>query len=188
VALTAEPAPQAGEPRPVPEVTVARPEPGGSPDEVPRGRRLRVLLGTALVVFAVDHVTKALVTRNLALGDQFPASGPITIHHVHNTGAAFSLFPQAQALFLVVAVAVSLYIVLAGYRFGSGTGTQVILGLILGGAVANAVDRAVQGYVVDFIDLHRWPVFNVADSCIVVGIGLALLTFGRTPAQRSSSA
>jgi len=85
-------------------------------------------------------------------------------------------------------VVVSLYIVLAGHRFGSGVGTQVILGLILGGAVANAVDRAMQGYVVDFIDLHRWPVFNVADSCIVVGLALAVLTFGRTPAQRRSSA
>lgn len=155
---------------------------------VSRVRNLAVLLATAVVVFGIDHLTKALVTRNIALGDQVPSSGAVTIHHVHNTGAAFSLFPQAQALFLVVAAVVSLYIVLAGHRFGSGWGTQVTLGLILGGAVANAVDRAVQGYVVDFVDLQRWPVFNVADSCIVVGIGIAVLTFGRSEASHRRSA
>lgn len=161
---------QARDLRPVPSPTAS----------VSRLRSLAVLLITAVVVFAVDHLTKVLVTRNLALGDQAPSSGPVTIHHVHNTGAAFSLFPQAQALFLAVAVAVSLYIVLAGHRFGGGAFTQVTLGLILGGAVANAVDRAVQGYVVDFVDVHRWPVFNVADTCIVVGILVAVVTFGRS--------
>lgn len=161
---------------------------GGAGAVASRGRGLALLLGTAAVVFIADHLTKLLVTHNIALDTQVPASGPITIHHVHNSGAAFSLFPQAQWLFLVVAAVVSLYIVFAGHRFGSGRGTQMILGLVLGGAVANAVDRAVQGYVVDFVDVHRWPVFNVADSCIVIGILLAVLTFGRTPPRRRASA
>jgi signal peptidase II len=186
--VSADPEGDTEEAGPLPASPADGSESGAPSVVVSRGRNLAVLLGTALVVFAVDHLTKALVTRNIALGDQVPASGPITIHHVHNSGAAFSLFPQAQALFLVVAAVVSLYIVLAGHRFGSGVGTQVILGLILGGAVANAVDRVAQGYVVDFIDVHRWPVFNVADSCIVVGLALAVLTFGRTPAHRPSSA
>jgi signal peptidase II len=54
--------------------------------------------------------------------------------------------------------------------------------MVLGGAVANAVDRVVQGYVVDFIDLQRWPVFNVADMAIVVGILLGVLTLRMVPA------
>jgi signal peptidase II len=142
-----------------------------------------VLLGTAVTVFGVDHLTKWVVIQHLALGEEWPSSGPVAIHHIRNRGAAFGLFPQLQTVFLVVAVVVSLYIILAGPRFAQGLGAQVTLGAILGGAVANAVDRFVQGYVVDFIDLHRWPVFNVADSAIVVGIVVALLTFGRQPAQ-----
>lgn len=187
MALSTESTETSDEQRPLPHES-SDGKPAAPSVVVSRGRNLFVLLTTAAVVFGVDHLTKALVTHNIALNDQVPSSGPVTIHHVHNSGAAFSLFPQAQAVFLVVAVVVSLYIVLAGHRFGSDTRTQVILGLILGGAVANAVDRAMQGYVVDFIDLQRWPVFNVADSCIVVGLALAVLTFGRTPAHGRSSA
>jgi signal peptidase II len=138
-----------------------------------------VLLGTAAVVFGLDHLTKWLVTQHLALHDQWPSSGPLTIHYIQNQGAAFGLFPQLQNVFLGVAVVVSAYIILVGPRFASGLLAQVTLGAILGGAVANAVDRFAQGYVVDFVDLHRWPVFNVADSAIVVGIIVAVLTFGR---------
>jgi signal peptidase II len=76
----------------------------------------------------------------------------------------------------VVAAAVALYILVAGRRFGPGVFPQVLLGMVLGGAIANALDRFVQGYVVDFIDLQRWPVFNVADMAIVLGILLGVLT------------
>jgi signal peptidase II len=145
---------------------------------------MAVLLGTAAVVYGLDHLTKWQVTQHLSLGEQWPSSGPVTIHLVHNRGAAFGLFPELQTVFLVVAAIVSLYIVIAGPRFAQGTLAQVTLGAILGGAVANAVDRFTQGYVVDFVDLQRWPVFNVADSCIVVGIIVAVFTLGaRQPAR-----
>jgi signal peptidase II len=145
---------------------------------------MAVLLGTAVVVFGVDHLTKWLVVQHLALGQQWPSSGPVTIHLIHNRGAAFGLFPELQTVFLGVAVLVSAYIIFAGPRFAEGTPAQITLGAILGGAVANAVDRFTQGYVVDFIDLQRWPVFNVADSCIVVGIFIAVFTMGsRQPAR-----
>jgi len=135
---------------------------------------LAILLTTAGAVYALDHLIKWVVEQHVAYQTQVPSSGPVTIDHVHNTGAAFGLFPQLQTVFLVVAVLVSGYIVLAGHRFGSGLSTQLPLGLVLGGATANAVDRFRQGYVVDYIDLHRWPVFNLADMCIVVGIVAAL--------------
>jgi signal peptidase II len=151
-------------------------------DAVPsRIRQLIVLLTTATTVFAVDHLSKWLVTQHIALGNQVPASGPVTIHHIENRGAAFGLFPQLQVVFLVVAAAVALYILLAGRRFGPGVFPQVLLGMVLGGAIANALDRFVWGYVVDFIDLQKWPVFNVADMAIVLGIILGVLTM-RTPA------
>jgi signal peptidase II len=145
---------------------------------------MAVLLATAVAVFGLDHLTKWLVVEHVAFGEQWPSSGPVTIHLIHNKGAAFGLFPQLQTVFLAVAVLVSAYIILAGPRFARGTLAQVTLGMILGGAVANAVDRFIQGYVVDFIDLQRWPVFNVADSAIVVGIVVAVFTMGsREPAK-----
>jgi signal peptidase II len=130
-------------------------------------------------VFALDHGTKWLVVRDVPYGDQVPASGPVTIHHIHNSGAAFGLFPGFQAAFLVVALVVSVYILVVGHRAGNGALTQVTLGAVLGGAAANAVDRFRQGYVVDFIDLHRWPVFNVADAAIVIGILITAVTLSR---------
>jgi signal peptidase II len=151
---------------------------------VARARSLAVLLGTAAAVFGLDHLTKWLVVQHLGLGDQWPSSGPVTIHHIQNRGAAFGLFPQLQTVFLVVAVLVSVYIIVAGPRFAQGLWAQVTLGAILGGAVGNAVDRFAQGYVVDFVDLHRWPVFNLADSAIVVGIVVAVFTFGGGPGAR----
>ena len=132
-------------------------------------------------MFALDHVTKWLVARNVPYGDQVPASGPVTIHHIHNSGAAFGLFPGFQAAFLVVALVVSVYILVVGHRAGNGALTQVTLGAVLGGAAANAVDRFRQGYVVDFVDLHRWPVFNVADAAIVIGILVTAITLSRRP-------
>jgi signal peptidase II len=146
-----------------------------------RRHQLAVLLSTATVVFVLDHVTKWLVTNNIALGDQVPSSGPVTLHHIENRGAAFGLFPQMQFVFLAVAVAVAAYILLAGRRFGPGIFPQVLLGMVLGGALSNAVDRVAQGYVVDFIDLQRWPVFNVADMAIVVGILIGVLTLRMVP-------
>ena len=141
-----------------------------------RAVQLTVLVVTAVAVFALDHLTKWLVTQNIPLGEQVTVVGPVTIHHIENRGAAFGLFPQFQFIFLGVAVVVAAYILVEGRRFGPGVFPQVVLGAILGGAVANAVDRVAQGYVVDFVDLQRWPVFNVADMAIVLGILVGVLT------------
>ena len=147
-----------------------------------------MILGTAAAVLLVDHVTKWLVVQHLPVeGQLFPAS-PVSITHVRNRGAAFGLFPQFQWLYLAAAVLVGIYILVAGHRFGTTLMRQMLLGLILGGAVSNGIDRLVQGYVVDFIDLHRWPVFNVADMSIVVGILLAVLVSFRPHAERASPA
>ena len=151
-----------------------------------RGLQLTVLVATAAAVFALDHLTKWLVTQHIAVTQKVTVLGPLTFDHVDNSGAAFGLFPQFQFVFLGVAVLVAAYILIAGRRFGPGVFPQVVLGAVLGGAVANAVDRAVQGYVVDFIDLQKWPVFNVADMAIVLGIIVGVLTL-RThdPAARA---
>ena len=88
-----------------------------------------------------------------------------------NSGAAFSILPSANWLFLAVAVLVVAAILWRWRLLALEPGwVQVGVGLLLGGAIANAVDRVTQGYVVDFIQLPHWPVFNVADSGITVGV------------------
>lgn len=151
-----------------------------------RGRYLAVICITALAVIGLDHLTKWLVVQHLPLHGILGEGSPISIDHVENSGAAFGLFPQFQWLYLIVAAVVVTYILLVGQRYGTTVFRQVLLGMILGGAVSNGIDRAVAGRVVDFIDLHWWPVFNVADMAIVIGIALAVVTLGsRSPASRT---
>jgi signal peptidase II len=147
------------------------------------------MIGTAVVVAALDHLTKWLVASHLGLGQRIWPNAILSIDHVENSGAAFSVLPQLHWLYLAVALVVSAYIVFFGYRYGTTWYRQVLIGMILGGAISNGVDRLVQGYVVDFIDVHWWPVFNVADSCIVVAIiVLLVLSFVRPQASSLPSA
>jgi signal peptidase II len=152
---------------------------------VSRRRIYAVMLSVAAIVAALDHLTKWLVSSRLALGQQIWPNAIVSIDHVENSGAAFSVLPQLHWLYLAVALVVSAYIVFAGWRYGTTWYRQVLIGMILGGALSNGVDRLVQGYVVDFVDVHWWPVFNVADSCIVVAI-VVLLVQSFFPARKPS--
>jgi signal peptidase II len=148
-------------------------------------RAALVLAGTALLIYAADQVSKAIVVTALDPGESCNVLGDfVRIWYVQNTGAAFSLFPGAIWLFIPVTV---LALVMIGYFFRSfrdrGPGIHIVLGAILGGTLGNLTDRVRLGYVVDFISVGigdwRFPTFNVADSAVVVGIGLlvAYLTF-----------
>jgi signal peptidase II len=125
----------------------------------------------AFLVFVLDRITKFWVTHSLALGQQLWPNWPIHIYYTINDGAAFSILPDADWLFLAVAL---LVVVAIAWKWRllalQPTWVQVGVGMLLGGAVANAVDRVTQGYVVDFIQLPHWPIFNVADSGITVGV------------------
>lgn len=136
----------------------------------------RVLLsGIALTIFVVDQVSKYLVLRNLELNaswNPIPALRPfVSITHVTNTGAAFGMFPDQSTLFVIIAILVIVGIMVY-YRYLPADRflVRASLGLQLGGAIGNLVDRLHYGHVVDFIDFKIWPVFNVADSAIVVGV------------------
>jgi signal peptidase II len=148
-------------------------------------RAALVLAGTALVLYVADQVSKALVVMALDPGESFNVLGDfVRIWYVQNTGAAFSLFPGALWLFVPVTI---LALVMIAYFFRTfrdrGPAIHVVLGTILAGTLGNLVDRLRLGYVVDFISVGlgetRFPTFNVADSAVVVGIGLlvAYLTF-----------
>jgi 23S rRNA pseudouridine1911/1915/1917 synthase len=125
------------------------------------------LLGVACAVVAVDQSTKALVTDRLQFQTISLLGGAIDLAYTRNTGAAFSVLRNGGVLFAVIAVAVVAGILLYFRRLAAAPVTlRLGLALVLGGALGNLIDRVRLGYVVDFIDLHWWPVFNVADSSI----------------------
>jgi signal peptidase II len=148
-------------------------------------RRTRWVLLTALLVLAADEISKAVVVSRLA------DRGPVTVipHVLHltltrNAGAAFSLGGGATILFTVVAAAV-VVVILRTARTLASSGWALALGLLLGGALGNLTDRVFRapavfrGHVVDWLELPHWPVFNLADSAIVVGGILAVLLASR---------
>jgi signal peptidase II len=140
-----------------------------------------VLLLTALTILAADQLTKALVVTNLAVGEQVRVLGDLVqVWHVQNRGAAFSLFQGGTILFLVVSV-LSIGMVAYFHRTlrDRSTWLHAVLGIVLGGTLGNFIDRLRQGYVTDWLSVGfgdtRWPTFNVADSSVVVGIGILVI-------------
>ena len=133
------------------------------------------LAAIALAAVAADQLTKHIVVSNLQLDEGTHVLGPLWIHHVQNSGIAFGLFASATAVVIVLtgfAVAWML-----GYFARSGARHPILpvaLGLVIGGSLSNLVDRVRLGYVTDFLDLRFWPAFNLADSFIVIGVGLLL--------------
>ena len=136
-----------------------------------------VLLGVAVIVLALDQLTKAWVATSLPEGGWWsPLPGlwrVFRITHITNSGAAFGIFPNQGNFFILIAVVVALAIVLYYRHLPAGAWLiRVSLGLQLGGAIGNLLDRIRYGHVVDFIDIGFWPIFNLADASIVVGVAI----------------
>jgi signal peptidase II len=143
------------------------------------------LLLVAAAAVAADQVTKQLVARTLALGDSVELAGPFSIHHVHNSGIAFGLFSSATSIVIALTgIAVGCLVLFFARSGRRHPLLPVALGLVLGGSVSNLLDRVRLGYVTDFLDLAYWPSFNLADTFIVVGVGLLFVSF--VAADRSS--
>jgi signal peptidase II len=144
--------------------------------------RYAVLGVTALAIIVLDQATKQLALSGLDDGPVDLINGALTLRLTYNSGGAFGLLPGLPGFFLIATVVVVVAILLwvrriEDYRW------MVPLGMVLGGGVGNLTDRIVrttEGRVVDFIDLHWWPVFNLADASIVIGVGLILLLSART--------
>lgn len=146
---------------------------------------LLTLLAVAAVVLVADQLTKLAIIASIPFGGRIAIVGDLfQLWHVRNTGAAFSLLEGGLWLFVVVTIA-ALGMVAYFHRsfIGRSRWLQVILGVVLGGTLGNFADRLRQGYVTDFLSFGfgdtRFPTFNVADSAVVVGIGLLviILTF-----------
>ena len=166
--------------------TLDRPKLEGVPDGfwdfwVKRSAALWML---AALIFVGDQITKAVISGWLARGVSWPAEGFLRLTHIGNSGAAFSIF-QGNSNILSIVALVAIALLLWVYRTSGGTSSIIrfALGLQLGGAVGNLFDRLTQGYVTDFIDVGPWPIFNIADSAISVGMVLMLWYFFTMPKE-----
>jgi signal peptidase II len=133
----------------------------------------------SLIVF-LDQVTKAIVRANIPFGGRWMPLDWLAPYfrfvHWENTGAAFGLFQQGGAVFAVLAVVVSVFIVLYYPQVPKEDKLmRISLAMQLGGALGNLIDRVVFGPVTDFISVMNFPVFNIADASITVGVGLLIL-------------
>ncbi len=134
-----------------------------------------VMLVTAVVL---DQLTKWQVIERLAVGESWPETGFFRFTHAWNTGTAFSLF-QGQGDILTWVSLAAVGVLSWIYRSIDNPSwlLRVAFGMQFGGAIGNIVDRIRLGHVTDFIDVGIWPIFNIADSSIVIGIGLMIYYF-----------
>jgi signal peptidase II len=144
------------------------------------------LLGTAAAIVMLDQLSKSLALRHLAAGPVDLIDGLLTLRLTFNSGGAFGLLQGLPGLFLVATLVVIVMILLWARRL-DGVAWGIALGAILGGGLGNVADRLFRDTagVVDFIDLHLWPVFNLADSAIVVGVATVLLLSVRAEDPRA---
>lgn len=140
----------------------------------------RIALVVAAIVIVVDQLTKWWVVATLPGKPIVLIDGFLQLKYVTNKGASFGMLPGAGSIIALVAIAAVVFIVLVSGRL-EVRGEAIALGLVLGGAVGNLLDRVfrgdglLDGGVVDFVDFSFFPAFNVADSAITIGAGLALL-------------
>ncbi len=133
------------------------------------------LVAIALAAVAADQLTKHIVAGQLSLDEGTHIVGPLWIRHVQNSGIACGFFSQATAgVVVVTAIAVAWMNAFFARSGARHPVLPVALGLVIGGSVSNLADRARLGYVTDFIDFRWWPAFNLADSFIVIGVGILL--------------
>ena len=165
-------------------MTDASTSPGGG-DPLGRSQVYKdlVLLPLAALVFLADQFSKSLVREFLALRESIPAEGFFRISHTYNTGSAFGLFQgQNSPLILASLIGVTVLVLIYYSQRRPTLLLRLSLGLQLGGASGNLLDRVLLGRVTDFLDVGAWPIFNVADASIVTGLvllGWIFVTGGR---------
>jgi signal peptidase II len=171
----------------------ARQDPAGAPPEVRVGSTANALqpissaerslaagpaqwvalaVVAAAAIFA-DQLTKQVIARTLDVGSSVDLVGPITIHHVENSGIAFGFFSSRTTVVIgITALAVGWMLWFFARSARRHPVLPVALGLVLGGSISNLIDRVRLGRVTDFLDLSAWPAFNLADTFIVVGVAV----------------
>ena len=148
-----------------------------------------------LIIVLIDQVTKFYIASNFELYQSIEIiRGFFNITYIRNSGVAFGMFSNLKGSFIQI-IFIAIYIIaiisiLILYRETHGY-SHIALSLIFSGAIGNLIDRIFRGEVVDFMDFHwqnyHWPAFNVADSCITVGVGLLMISIIISNEQRAMS-
>ena len=132
----------------------------------------------ALAVFVLDRITKSIVEAQVAFGSEIPVINHLVgITNVRNSGAAFGVAPAGASIFLVASIVVAIGLVVYIARNPGTPWSDAVLGLIMGGVLGNGYSRIAYGTVTDFINFHFWPVFNIADSAISIGVVLMIASY-----------
>jgi signal peptidase II len=145
----------------------------------------KMVLGWVVTILVLDQLTKMIVDRTMSLHQSIPIiDGFFSLTYVRNTGAAFGIFAGSHEAFrlpfliLVSVLALGFVAVMLKRLRDEEKGLITALSLIIGGAIGNLVDRVLYGEVIDFLDFYwsnyHWPAFNVADSCITIGVLITL--------------
>lgn len=149
---------------------------------ISRENDIRITWFLWIIILLFDQITKYLIRKNLLLGDSIPVIPDIFhITHVSNTGAAFGIFPNAKYFFIIAhVIAIAFFIYFLYIYKQKNPAFYISVSLILGGATGNLLDRIIFGKVTDFLDFGinsklRWPAFNIADSCLVIGFFILAL-------------
>lgn len=139
-----------------------------------------------LAVVILDQFSKYIVAENMALGESIPIIEEVFhLTYILNPGAAFGMFAHNRLFFIAIAVIVIGIIIWARREIlASPWEVKAGCGLFLGGAIGNLIDRARQGLVIDFFDFRIWPVFNIADIAICIGVGLIIWNLLKTELKR----
>jgi signal peptidase II len=130
--------------------------------------RVSILVFSLLLFF--DQLTKWLVRKNLVLGSSIDIGSILSLTYVRNTGVSFGLFKGYNFIFTIIAA-----IALLAFIYFFLKRPDFRLAFVIAGISGNLIDRLTLGYVVDFINFHFWPIFNIADSSIFTGIMLLLI-------------
>lgn len=132
----------------------------------------------AIILLFLDQFSKYLIRHKMSLAESIPVIKSVFhITYVENTGIAFGLFPQGNLLFIIISLIIILVIVSFERKMAIKSAIEKFsLGLVLGGALGNLIDRLRFGFVVDFLDFRIWPVFNLADSGVCIG-GILMVFF-----------
>ena len=138
------------------------------------------MIPTAGVLIALDQWTKAIVRQNLDLGEMWMPlewlSPYARIVHWYNTGVAFGMFQDKNLLFSILALAISVFLIIFYPKLTEEDWfLRIALGMQLGGSLGNLIDRLTIGHVTDFISVGNFPVFNIADASISVGVAVMIL-------------
>ncbi len=140
------------------------------------------IFSTAFIVILIDQITKFLIKINFSLNQSLPIINNIFhLTYTHNFGAGFGILQQQKWILIFISIVVIGFIFYYFDRIKEKEKLlQVLVGFILGGTIGNLIDRIVyNGYVIDFLDFRIWPIFNLADSFVTVGvIGLVVYLWG----------